>query len=616
MICLKITPEVDKHLQSILSDESKYESLYWLDLMRLAESLQTTEDKVVLTLLGKAMKLGYDDSADNPFFSDSDIHSDENSSYVKRRHFDDAYFSDSDYENLEDFLPNIKHPVLTARICDLLWTLKGNHSCAAKAIDAYKECSEATFDVDNWTTCFGHLKKSARIARSLGKNTQQYKDFCAYIDSIIRRIDGTDPLFLSISLIELLLDSGYRELADYVTIADKIIVNACGKSSLRRTETAFELKIKLLHKLGNNEAKLVARTDYAQHIESLAKEHHARNTLTDTQHAIHYYEKAVLLYREAMKPNNVQRVRLILEPIKRTYAESMPYVSQTIDRKPTYDWLHGLMAHRSFAEKIVIMSLLTRFRSKQKLEESVLTKHREFVFSSMFGSVVLDNDGKSIINIPPLDMHAPKADIPLLEMHMHREATTLQSYEAMIDIDMALQIIQETHGTVRLEDFVFLIDDNFLVPEDRKHIFKLGIMHGINGDYYAALHLLAPQVENLFREITTLCGGLVTTFEDDATEQLKALSKVFDSPELKDCYDENVLFIFKGLLNEKSGANLRNRVAHGITGSVEGNSPLAMYFLAAVIKLCSWYSRVCLKIIPTLIRELEESQLATSQANE
>ena len=156
-------------------------------------------------------------------------------------------------------------------------------------------------------------------------------------------------------------------------------------------------------------------------------------------------------------------------------------------------------------------------------------------------------------------------------MHIHREMLLYQEIHTINTLDVALYLIRNVHEHITTDDLGFLIDENFVIPDDRKEIFKLGIMHGLNGDFYAALHLLIPQTENLFREFAKMCGGLVTVFEEDKTEQSKALYSIFESPELLECYNENILFTFRGLLNEKAGANLRNRIAHGITDKQEGN---------------------------------------------
>lgn len=86
----------------------------------------------------------------------------------------------------------------------------------------------------------------------------------------------------------------------------------------------------------------------------------------------------------------------------------------------------------------------------------------------------------------------------------------------------------------------------------------------LNGQYYEGIHILAPQVENLFRNIAIEVGGLTVTLERDGPSKEKVLSSIFDLPELMDCYDNDILFLFKGLLNEQSGANIRNEIAHGI----------------------------------------------------
>lgn len=78
------------------------------------------------------------------------------------------------------------------------------------------------------------------------------------------------------------------------------------------------------------------------------------------------------------------------------------------------------------------------------------------------------------------------------------------------------------------------------------------------------MHIFSPQVENLFRNIAKEVGGLTVTLENDGSSMEKLLSSIFNLPELLDCYDNDIIFTFKDLLNEKAGANIRNEVAHEI----------------------------------------------------
>ena len=103
--------------------------------------------------------------------------------------------------------------------------------------------------------------------------------------------------------------------------------------------------------------------------------------------------------------------------------------------------------------------------------------------------------------------------------------------------------------------------------------------------YYEALHILAPQAESIFRNIAREMGGLTVTLESDGTSKEKVLSSIFDLPELVDAYDNDILFLFKGLLNEQAGANIRNEIAHGIMSPQAAKSGARIYFVSVFIKL-------------------------------
>ncbi|MDD3277525.1 MAG: DUF4209 domain-containing protein [Lachnospiraceae bacterium] len=72
---------------------------------------------------------------------------------------------------------------------------------------------------------------------------------------------------------------------------------------------------------------------------------------------------------------------------------------------------------------------------------------------------------------------------------------------------------------------------------------------------------------------------------------MKERASVFDLPELFDCYDHDILFLFKGLLNEKAGVNIRNNIAHGILKEY-GKYGVSLYFIVAVIKLLTYISNL------------------------
>ena len=74
------------------------------------------------------------------------------------------------------------------------------------------------------------------------------------------------------------------------------------------------------------------------------------------------------------------------------------------------------------------------------------------------------------------------------------------------------------------------------------------------------------------------------------------MSSIFDLPELLECYDNDILFLFRGLLNEKAGSNIRNEIAHGVMSEETARSGTSVFLLCATIKLLSYTSNQALEI--------------------
>ena len=115
--------------------------------------------------------------------------------------------------------------------------------------------------------------------------------------------------------------------------------------------------------------------------------------------------------------------------------------------------------------------------------------------------------------------------------------------------------------------------------------------------YWQRIRILAPQAEDIFRNIAKEVGGLTVTIEKDGTSQNKVLSSVFELPKLIECYDNDILFLFNGLLNKKEGANIRNEIAHGIMNERSAGSGACLYFICAFLKLLVYSSRRCIEMI-------------------
>lgn len=191
--------------------------------------------------------------------------------------------------------------------------------------------------------------------------------------------------------------------------------------------------------------------------------------------------------------------------------------------------------------------------------------------------------------LPPLDLQNPQKDEALLREHMVHYVVEQRGLAEAVCLWYAYHKVQE-RGAVAPKDLSFLIDQNALIPEERKAIIKTGLQLGLNGELYASLHILLPQMENLLRELVKICGDAPTYLKEDGTEDVKPLSQLFDSQKLKAAYDEDLLFTWKTLLDERGGPNLRNEIAHGVLSPEQGSGGAALSFLSLLIRFLSLYS--------------------------
>ena len=258
-------------------------------------------------------------------------------------------------------------------------------------------------------------------------------------------------------------------------------------------------------------------------------------------------------------------------------------ISPCVDETEMRDQVEALFRGKAFKEQIVRLTQVTFLYKKEDVKAKLLSDAID-PLSVLFGSGLKSSKGQTIAEIPPIDITNPEADIEILEQHMHHQLYLIEIINGETTLKWALEIINKENSLSK-ESLSFLVTDNPIIPQGRERIFLSGLYHGMIGDLYLSLHILAPQVENLFRKVAEDTGAIVTTLNDDDTSDAKLLTSLFKLPELIDYFGEDILFLFSGLMNEKVGANIRNEIAHGLMGERKGNSAVARFFFCWVLKL-------------------------------
>lgn len=507
--------------------------------------------------------------------------------------------SDNDYDLLLS-LDLKRLPLnLQARIADILWTQKKHYDSAVIATEAYYNLFVLWFKDDDWLEPLKMMKRAICISTQINKNDLCDRCYQTIYDHI-KRIDGNDTDFLSISLIEVLLFHSYKDLEKTLVIIDNIIKNSHG--NLPKTEQAYALKAKCLIELKRKDLAIQTNIDMADYFINFGEEL-LKNDVQGPLRAQYFFQKAIQTYRNNGQSQKAEQAHKRLVEVQKEIPKLMKPITKQLDIHAVIENINQNMAGLSFEESILRLSQMVYFYKKEDFKKKVLEDLQLFPFSHMFTNAVVNENGQTTFTLQGLDLFNPEKDIELLDAHIHQKMLEYQSLFGDIYARNILYYLKSNFDMEKI-DLDFLLLNNALVPEDRADIFRSAILMAFKGEYYEAIHILAPQTENMFRMLAKELGGLTVTLETDGTSKEKVLTSIFDLPELIDSYDNDILFLFKGLLNEQAGANIRNEIAHGIMNPYRANSGASLYFICAIIKLLFISSRRRIELTNTIGKEL------------
>ena len=465
-------------------------------------------------------------------------------------------------------------------------------------ITEYLKWFEDMFDPNEWVECNQIICRALDISKRLGKPTQEYKQVRKTINSAIYELNGTDPLFLSINLIQLVFSDASREETEkYLQIVNKIVqqrINERNKN-IFLVEKAFSVQKKLLKQLKCEEKIIESELNLGDYYEKQADgllEHNDEFT------AIILLKKACPIYAK-VKYEKLLEVRARISQLQQNTVDNMKAIPFEVDVQSIHETISKLFSGLSLPEIIIQLSRLVKFYKVEEIEQKVLEEQKQFILGSMFSSSILNKHGQIIETIPPLDTENPKENLDLFRKHLVRFVFERRRLEGIVVLRFAYQFLQDA-GAFSDTDLDFLVYDNPIIPDGRQEIIQTGLYLGLSGKLYASMHILLPQMEHMIRKLVDLCGDTVTFLKDDGKEEYKPLSQLFKSKKLHECYSDDIIFTFYSIMDDPAGENLRNLNAHGLLDKNMGNSGSAFYFLCLVIKFLSLYSKDAYPILKKL----------------
>lgn len=500
--------------------------------------------------------------------------------------------SEDDYLILHSLKLEKMPLILCALIADILWTNKKEFSAAKIAANAYWELFTLWYRDDDNVGTIDIIRRAVCISAQT-KQTLLFEKIQGWFVDFLEKKAANNDGFFALRVMELFFGQKNFDVSIFLPVLDDLIDG--NSDNIAKVEQAYKLKTECLFKLKRKEDAIKNNNLLADYYLEFAEKIFKKD-IQGALRAVNFYQKGIMLYRNNGESDKADAAHKRLVEIQKEIPKIMVPFSVELDIKGVIDNLKANMEGLSFEECVIRLTQMFVFEKQEDIKKRVIEEFKDNPISHLFGTSLINAQGQTVLALHPLDIHDPEKDPKLMELHMYQNALEKQKVAGDIWVKNALIIIRDKF-VIDKSMVEFLVKDNPIIPDGRERIFQSGLYMFLNGDYYEALHILAPQVENLFRNIAREVGGLTVTLEKDGSSMEKVLSSILSLPELVDCYDNDILFTFRGLLNEQAGANIRNEIAHGIISEYACSTGVCLYFGVAVIKLLSLTSASCYQIL-------------------
>lgn len=501
--------------------------------------------------------------------------------------------TDEQTDFLSEITPDISDPELQARIADLLWSIKRNYRMAQVAIPAYLHSATELEDPEQWTQCYDRIERAFQLARLIN---HEVDTVISYIETVLDRYQGEDPLWLSANLMRLLQKDKIGNPVKYAALAEKAAMRFENAHHWDEARSYWEIKAIWHRREEDREKELTASMSAAETYIKKA-EYIVKQDSPSYLRASSLLEQALKAFRDIrgtqgerlnIKARSEEIHSLLIDYQARSLQELIPIsIPYDFDVREIVKFAEEQVQGKKFQDALFSLATIPPPNKIEELRQEVLEDSQKYIGWSLFPEVVIDEMGQTIAH----QSNSLLSDNPdelekAITFQMNRSASRKQAYFAQPLIDSARKQIYLEHS-VRVRDFYSFVQNNPFIPQGREFLFAKGLYAGLIGDFFTATHILIPQIENSVRYLLQKNGYIASGYDDYGIQTKHNLNSTLYRSEIVEIFDNNILFDLKNLLVEHSGSNLRNRMAHGLINDTEFESnPIMLYLWWLVLRLC------------------------------
>jgi hypothetical protein len=492
---------------------------------------------------------------------------------------------EKELEAMRLLVERINKPIVRARIADLIWQKARDHRMGCVAVKAYLEAGAPFEDPDKWTGCTKRYERALQLAASLGKSQPLFAETHAHIEAALDRHGPTDTSFLSRELMDLVIElkrGDPEACAKYAGMAGDIARRLEEVGELFRAREYWAAKEKWDYARNDQASARASKTALA---ESLVKEADLELEKPDPS-----YFRAAFFMRQAvgildkLQPESRPRIaelrQRVAELAEKEAARPRP-AHEPFDLSDVAQWARDQVKGKPLPDALLTLAAITNLPVRSQLEAQVRESSKGFLHM-IFPSMRMGERGTLVAASAGIDPADPDSG-PLLAQ-MVTDAQVAYGVSGT-GINVARMTILEDHD-VREHHFAQLAYASDFVPPGREGAFAKGLNAGMQGDFFTALHLLLPQLENALRRILQKTGENTVIINRKGWDEERDLDALLRLPKAAEVFGENLCFSLRALLLHRFGPNLRNLLSHGLLDPRMASTTQAVYAWWLVLRLC------------------------------
>lgn len=502
-------------------------------------------------------------------------------------------FSKADLEFLKAIQPEISDFIIQSRISDTLWTCddprkKENAISAINSYIQYPLTTEKFFSEGSKMAFHRAIYLSVYIIHDIDLSNQIKEILFETFEQT--KHDGK-AFLLNISDLLFLLYN-YLSQDEKNIIKNKLEESAKISENQFISKSYFDGAIQWVEKEKNKSES--ARLNYefvfkCEHeIENNLKNNPESITQINTiiEDAINSLNTIPKQYRDDSFDERVKALKLLKGKSDKALFESMHVsIPVPVDVSNDVEYARNIITNKTKEEALFCLSNIVpitnvndlKIRSKDIIEKYPLLHMFEISHVDMHGHVIKKTEALDALN-----NNSDTSSSPLyFEMMQEFHFNVLKNVHGLIN--PGLEIFNLEHPITEKE-ILDIVNRSSIVTSGRELIWAKALYSGFNNDYIVSTQLLTPLLENFIRELLKQ-HELITSVSNNGIENEVALGNLLQGDEnqstLVDFFGENLLFELKALLTEKSGFNLRNKVAHGLINQNElmSEGPIYLWWL-------------------------------------